>query len=159
LQEVHGRTLTESHDQAQLLGEKLGMPWLYAPSERQWWHDAFGNGLITSLPVASWQRFPLSGTAATNNRSLLLVHMPLGGRMVHVLITHLPTTNDRESELRAVSALFFSLAEPALLIGDLNTRPGNPQDPPRRLDPRPRSQMHRPRKLRPRRFGSPVLLG
>ena len=131
LQEVHGRSWTDSRDQARILGEDLALPWLYAPSERRWWHDSFGNAVISSLPVKSWERLPISGPLSTNNRSLLVLHFRLGNHqaattLLHVLVVHLPTTNDRPAQCAIVSALFFSLEKPAILLGDLNAKPGDP---------------------------------
>ncbi len=126
LQEVHGRTWTDRRDQAQILGEDMSLPWLFAPSETRWWHPSFGNAVISSLPVDSWQRFPVSGPASTNNRALLILHFRLPDRLLNVLVVHLPTTNDRPAQCAIVSALFFSFEKPAILLGDLNAKPGDP---------------------------------
>jgi endonuclease/exonuclease/phosphatase family metal-dependent hydrolase len=126
LQEVHGRTWTDSRDEAQILGEDMRLPWLYAPAETRWWHNSFGNSVISDLPLESWQRFPISGPASTNNRALLILHFHVGDHILHVLNVHLPTTNDRPAQCAMVAALFFSLEKPAILLGDLNTRPGDP---------------------------------
>jgi endonuclease/exonuclease/phosphatase family metal-dependent hydrolase len=126
LQEVHGRTWTDPRDQAAILGQETGLPWLYAPSETRWWHPSFGNAAISDLPVESWERFPISGPASTNNRALLVLHFHLGGRVLHVLVVHLPTTNDRPAQCAIATALFYSFQTPAILLGDLNARPGDP---------------------------------
>jgi endonuclease/exonuclease/phosphatase family metal-dependent hydrolase len=126
LQEAHGRSWTDSRDQAQVLGEDMSLPWLYAPSETQWWHNSFGNAAISNLPLQSWERFPISGPASTNNRALLILHFHLGDKILHVLVVHLPTTNDRPAQCAIVSSLFYSFEKPAILLGDLNTRPGDP---------------------------------
>ena len=126
LQEVHGRTWTDSRDEAQILGEDMGLPWLYAPAETRWWHNSFGNSVVSDLPIQSWQRFPISGPASTNNRALLILHFRLGDHVLHVLNVHLPTTNDRPAQCAMVAALFYSFEKPAILLGDLNTRPGDP---------------------------------
>ena len=60
LNEVHGPRLWERDDQAALLGRRMGRQWLFAPATRDSRHIDFGNGLLTSLPVESWQRIPLS---------------------------------------------------------------------------------------------------
>jgi endonuclease/exonuclease/phosphatase family metal-dependent hydrolase len=123
LQEVHGGSIFDSRDQAQILGETMKLPWLYAPAETRWWREAFGNAVLSSLPIESWMRIPVSGPASSNNRALLLCHFRLGNKLLHVLIVHLPTTNDRPSQIGMVASLFLSLDRPALLIGDLNTKP------------------------------------
>src|SRR5688572_7316293 len=52
LNEVRGAYVWQAGDQAELLGRRLDMPWLFAPTTRRWWRDDFGNGLLCSLPVA-----------------------------------------------------------------------------------------------------------
>ncbi len=59
LNEVRGPWFWQSEDQAAQLGRELGMQWLFAPSIRVWYHVESGNGLLSSVPVASWQRIPL----------------------------------------------------------------------------------------------------
>jgi endonuclease/exonuclease/phosphatase family metal-dependent hydrolase len=127
LEEIHGGGFLQSEDQAQILGEKLKLPWLFAPVERRWWRDAFGNGAITSLPILHWQRFPLSGDSATSNRNFILLRAQYQGQPLNVLITHLSRDSDRPHELKTVISLFESLQEPAILMGDLNSVPTDPQ--------------------------------
>jgi endonuclease/exonuclease/phosphatase family metal-dependent hydrolase len=127
LEEIHGDGILGGADQAQILGEKLKMPWLFAPVERQWWHDSFGDGLVTSLPCRFWQRWPLATGVANSNRGVLLAELDFHGRKLHVLITHLERHDDRAGELRTVIALFQSLEQPAILMGDLNTDKDDPQ--------------------------------
>jgi len=49
-----------ARSQAQVLGEKLNMQWLFAPSENRWWHESFGNGVLSSASVRDWRRVPLA---------------------------------------------------------------------------------------------------
>jgi endonuclease/exonuclease/phosphatase family metal-dependent hydrolase len=126
LQEVHGGSWFDKGDQARALGEDLKLPWLYAPAETRWWRPSFGNAVIADLPVVSWERFPVSGLASSNNRALLITHFRWGNQPLHALIVHLPTTYDRPAQCAMVESLFFAFEKPALLIGDLNTRPGDP---------------------------------
>jgi len=127
LNEVAGPSFGEVRSQAQILGEKVGLAWLYAPSESRWWHDHWGNGMLTALPVQQWLRFPLHKTKPSGYRSLLLSRQEFGGKMINVLITHTDGSEDREAQLRTVIAIFRSLEEPAILMGDFNTPPGDPQ--------------------------------
>ena len=62
-------------------------------------------------------------------RNVVLVGLPWQGRTVHLLLTHLTRRDDaqRQAQLRAVIDLFLSLAEPAVLLGDLNTEADDPQ--------------------------------
>lgn len=127
LNEVRGADLRGNADQAELLGKKLGLRWLFAPAERQWWHDHYGNALLTSLPVTHWQRIPLPCTHGKGYRNMLLLTVATGDRPLHVLTTHLDRGSDRAPQLQAVTSLFLSLAEPAILMGDLNSTTADPQ--------------------------------
>jgi hypothetical protein len=140
LQEVHGLGAFSKSNQAEVLGQKLNLPWLFAPVERQWWSDAFGDGVLTSLPVEHWQRFPLANENADSNREVLVLRLQFGGRPLNVLITHLAREGDREAELATVGSLFLSLQEPAILMGDLNSKNDSPgiqllRDTPGVIDP------------------------
>ena len=75
LNEVHGPRLWESDNQAALLGRRLGVPWLFAPATRDWHAIDFGNGLLTSLPVESWQRIPLAANNGRGYRNAVLVRL------------------------------------------------------------------------------------
>jgi endonuclease/exonuclease/phosphatase family metal-dependent hydrolase len=125
LEEVHG-SLT-GPDQAQILGEKLDHAWLFAPVESQWWHEAFGDGILTNLSVTHWQRIPLANDIADSNRELLWTELEFNGRPINVLITHLERHADREAELKTAISLFESLQSPVILMGDLNTGKDDPQ--------------------------------
>ena len=127
LNEVRGGWLWRRGNQAQLLGEKLEMPFLFAPTERRWGAEHFGNGMLCSLPVKNWLRIPLPGLDKKRLRNMLLACVEFGGRDVHVLITHVDNFGDRQSQLRTVIALFLALDEPAILMGDLNTQADDEQ--------------------------------
>src|SRR5258705_4338663 len=51
LNEVRGKSVFNDVDQAQVLGEKLNMQWLFAPTENRWWHEHFGNGVLSAVSV------------------------------------------------------------------------------------------------------------
>jgi endonuclease/exonuclease/phosphatase family metal-dependent hydrolase len=124
LNEVHGG----DPDQAERLGRATGMAWLFAPVERMGGRDDFGNGLLSRLPVRHWQRLPISPAGAETHRNIVLARLPVGGRTVNVLVTHLARPGDeRPGQLRAVAELFLALQPPAVLMGDLNTRRGDEQ--------------------------------
>ncbi len=127
LNEVQGGGLWPKTNQAQLLGEKLKMPFLFAPTERRWGGEHFGNGMLCSVPVKNWLRIPLPSQAKKGLRNMLLATVDLGGRDVQVLITHVDAVTDREEQLRIVIAMFLSLDEPAILMGDLNSRADDEQ--------------------------------
>jgi len=127
MEEVHGCCPLSKSNEAEILGGKLNMPALFAPVERQWWHDAFGDGALTTLGVEHWQRFPLSNEIADSNREVLDLRLEFDGKPLNVLITHLERHDDLENELATVISLFHSMEEPAILMGDLNLRPDDPQ--------------------------------
>jgi endonuclease/exonuclease/phosphatase family metal-dependent hydrolase len=126
LNEVRGPAAWGGGDQAGALGEELGMGNLFLPTERQWGSEHFGNGLLCALPVKDWQRIPLAGTAGRGKRNLTITRVEIGGRTVSILSTHLDRGADREAQLRRVWEHFLEAPEPAVLMGDLNTRSDDP---------------------------------
>jgi endonuclease/exonuclease/phosphatase family metal-dependent hydrolase len=134
LEEVHGPGFFSGENQAALLGKRLEMAWLFTPSVRQWYALESGNGFLTSLPVSFWQRIPLQSHRDYSFRNAVLLGLRQKNgagreRIVHVLLTHVNRRydEDREAQLRAVIALFLSLQEPAVLLGDLNSTVKDPQ--------------------------------
>jgi endonuclease/exonuclease/phosphatase family metal-dependent hydrolase len=126
LNEVRGAMPWRPQSQAHALAGQLQLAWLFAPTERQWGSDAFGNALLTSRPVASWKRLPLDHSPGRGFRSVLLADVSFAGATLHVLITHIDRGADRGRQLRAVSDMFLKQPEPALLMGDFNTPPADP---------------------------------
>ncbi len=128
LNEVRGGLTVDGVDQAASLGQSLSMPWLYSPTEERWWCEQFGNGLLSNLPVTSWQRIPLTRRYGKSFRNAVLVRSQHDGRPVNIVITHIDRSDDREraEQLRTVGELFLSLATPAILLGDLNTDADEP---------------------------------
>ncbi|MDB5321401.1 MAG: Endonuclease/exonuclease/phosphatase [Phycisphaerales bacterium] len=127
LNEVHGCSLTDRRDQAQILGDDLHLGWLFAPTERRWWHDDFGNALLTSLPVDHWERVPISTPGLDANRNLLLTKVRVGTQIVNVVGTHISRHSGQAMELRGIVDLFLRQEEPALLFGDLNATDDAPE--------------------------------
>ncbi len=112
--------------QAETLGELLGMAWLFAPTERRWWHEHFGNGLLSRVALGPCQRLLLPGNQGRKYRNAILTSVTVGDRSVRVLATHLDRGLEREMQLKLIVDLFLSLREPAVLLGDLNTEPDDP---------------------------------
>jgi endonuclease/exonuclease/phosphatase family metal-dependent hydrolase len=128
LNEVHGPRLWQNLDQAGQLGQRLGMAWLFAPNTRTWYHLDSGNGLLSTLPVAAWQRIPLAQSGGRGYRNAVLATLCCGDCTVRVLATHITRHDgDRQEQLRAVIDLYLALAEPAILLGDLNSAADDPQ--------------------------------
>ena len=124
LNEVYGPALWQREDQAVVLGRKLRMTPLFAPTEERWWHYRFGNGLLTRLDVESRLVVPLERRYGKSYRNLVHVRLRApNGAPVHVVVTHIDRSDDRErrEQLRTVADYFLSLAPPAVLMGDLNS--------------------------------------
>lgn len=128
LNEVRGPYWWEISNQANVLAERVHADWLFAPAERRWLYGEFGNGVLARLPCTSWQRIPLARLRGKSSRNLLLVRLQWNKGPLNVLITHLDRQSDldRREQLRTVGALFLAMAEPAVLMGDLNTRRSDP---------------------------------
>jgi len=108
-----------SSNQADELGELLGMSSLFAPTEWRWGRHDFGNGLLTNVKLLDVHQIPLVKTEHTY-RNALLTNFQFGEVTVQVLVAHIDLHGDRDRQVRAVSNLFMSLQEPAMLLGDLN---------------------------------------
>ena len=121
LNEVHGARIGSGNNQAARLGKDLDQPWLFAPTERRWWRDDFGNAVLLKLTVNHWYRLPLPATQGSGFRNVVWLTIPWGDRTVSVLVTHLDRTRDRETQLQTVLKMFQSLATPVILMGDFNT--------------------------------------
>ena len=126
LNEVRGDWFAWRPDQADELGRRLNMASLFAPSEQVGWFDRFGNGLLSRLELTSVQRIPLPCTQSKRFRNAVLTGVHWDGQVVRILAVHVDSTRDRERQLELISDLFLSLDEPALLMGDLNSRRDDP---------------------------------
>ncbi|MEX0715276.1 MAG: endonuclease/exonuclease/phosphatase family protein [Planctomycetaceae bacterium] len=120
LQEVRGGW-RPTDSQAAKLGALLGLRAVFVAGERRWWHDGFGNGLLSRLPIEAIHRVPLPNTRGKAYRVATIAEMSHRGTTVRVLAAHIARGADREVQLRAVCRLFLSLEQPAVLLGDLNT--------------------------------------
>ena len=123
LQEVRGYFY--GADEAHKLGDLTQRGWLFAPTERRFWHDDFGNGLLSRLPVTHWMRVPLPSDGTGGLRNLVVADVDVAGHLVHVLVTHIDRHSDQSAQLRFVSQMFESLSEPAVLVADLNQDASN----------------------------------
>ncbi len=129
LNEVHGPRLWESEDQAALLGRRLGVQWLFAPATRDWHTIDFGNGLLTTLPVESWQRIPLEASNGRGYRNAVLVRLRRQQQVISVLLTHIARSTEptRQRQLRQTVDLYLALPAPAIFLGDLNSEAAEPE--------------------------------
>jgi len=129
LNEVSGGGIWKSENQAERLGELLKQAWLFTPAEQRWWHVRFGNALLSSMPVVGWQQIPLVRGPGKSPRNAVLTIATHQGRRINVLLTHIDRSDDRAraAQLRTVAELFLSLEEPAILMGDMNSRRTDPE--------------------------------
>lgn len=130
LNEVLGPGFFEHDDQAAALGRELRMTGLFSPTEERWWHDRFGNGLLSRLDVTSWQVVPLARNFGKSYRNLLHVRArAANGVPVNIVVTHIDRSDDRErhAQLRTAADYFLALAQPAILLGDMNSDASDPE--------------------------------
>ncbi len=108
-----------------------GLEAVFAPASDEVW----GNALLTRLPVLEVQRTRLPRGRDPLVRSALTVIVELpDGSPLGVIVTHLSDV-DRRGDTRlpqaqAIAAIVARLSErgiPALVAGDLNARPGDPE--------------------------------
>jgi endonuclease/exonuclease/phosphatase family metal-dependent hydrolase len=124
MNEVHGGMFD---NQAHVLGEKLKLPFLYAPVEWQCWHESFGNAIYSDLRIEHWQRVVLPNRWFKAHRNYVLTDARWQGRTIHFLTTHIDWKSGGAEQLQIVSDVFLKLPEPAVLMGDLNAPPGDGQ--------------------------------
>lgn len=127
LNEVGGAGWFDDKTQSDLLGNLLHMHAFFFPTERRFGKDSFGNGLLTKVPLASWQSERLASPRAGAYRQLVEVKVLVGDRPVTLLVTHLENGVDRAVQLAAVLKRFAETPPPVILAGDLNTRISDPQ--------------------------------
>jgi len=128
LNEVRGYIFGAIANQAQAMGEATEHAWLYLPTERRYWHDEFGNALLTRLAVQDWLRMPLPiEPVHSGRRNVTLARVLFGAHPVNVLIAHIDREQDQANQVRFVARLFDSLAAPSLIMADLNAEGRNPQ--------------------------------
>lgn len=113
-------------NQAQTLGEKLAMGWLFAPTEVRWGVGHFGNALLAGPTVGRWTRTVLPSAEGRSWRNLLTAEMNYAGRNLTVAVTHLDLRYDRALQLQALFAHLATLEGPLILVADLNTPEGDP---------------------------------
>jgi endonuclease/exonuclease/phosphatase family metal-dependent hydrolase len=121
LNEVAGRWPWEAEDQAGQLGRLTGRAALFAPFERRWHCYEFGNALLSSLPIKSWERVPLPG-GGDRPRNAVLARASAGSQAIQVILVHAARRDakQRDAEIGWAVHRFLAVGEPAILLGDLN---------------------------------------
>ncbi len=122
LNEVHGAWLLPSLDQAHQLADDLDRDFIFAPTERRWWHYDFGNAVLSSMPTQSWRRVPLPHHDAKSYRNFIELTFDVNSQPVHVIVTHLErgAAADRTAQWHEATTRFLALPKPAVLMGDMN---------------------------------------
>jgi endonuclease/exonuclease/phosphatase family metal-dependent hydrolase len=128
LDEVDGSYFGPPTNQAQELADRTGHAWIFAPTQRRFWREDFGNAFLTRLPVENWVRIPLPTTPKRSGwRNMLILRVDFGRTTVPVIVTHIDRESDHDNQVRMVTRLFDSLQSPALLLADLNASRHNPE--------------------------------
>jgi endonuclease/exonuclease/phosphatase family metal-dependent hydrolase len=136
LQEVEvGVGRSGFRDQTQELADRLGWQSHFQPAMKGDGGGAFGNALMSRLPLrleASGLLPQLLVGVVREPRGVSWHAVSVGGAELQVLVTHLGLT--RRERLAQIEALLGPLwmgetrcAPPRLLCGDLNCRPGSPE--------------------------------
>ena len=150
LQEVRNPPFEFTGPQVADVAERLQMGWIFVPAERRWWHDHYGNALLTRLPLVDYFRIPLPTPSRQRFRAALLTNFTHWGRTVHVLTVHIDKDTEGDThdiQLRTAFDLFLSLNELAIFLG----RPQRIQHAPRDGSP----DAHARRAQRPGRYSRP----
>ena len=113
-------------NQASALGQSLGERAIFAPTELWWWHPWFGNGVLSRTRIDHWERRQLPSGYRDAYRNVLFLKVPLGAGSLNVLMAHLGKNENRLKQFPLVAEMFLKLPPPAVLMGDLNTRPWDP---------------------------------
>jgi endonuclease/exonuclease/phosphatase (EEP) superfamily protein YafD len=83
--------------------------------------------------VLAWHRIPLVRHVDYSYRNAVQLDLrqesDSQSRVIHVLLTHVNRRYDseREAQLKQVISMFVGMAEPAVLLGDLNSTAQDPQ--------------------------------
>jgi endonuclease/exonuclease/phosphatase family metal-dependent hydrolase len=114
-------------NQAAALGEGLQMGHLFAPAQRRWYSDYFGNGFLTGIPPTAWQSQPIiyDLDKGTGHRNIVYVELTWQGEPFTVMVVHAERGDIRNKQIRHFFDE-FSERERAILLGDLNAAPDEP---------------------------------
>jgi len=124
LNEVGGFPLTNNAEQ---IANELGMAWLFAPNQKRWFYDYFGNAMLGNLQVTGWQSVMLPRDIKKNRayRNYVLTRFKWQGKELVVIATHLGRGELVGVQLNQVMEEFVKHPH-AILMGDFNLRPDDP---------------------------------
>ena len=109
-----------------VLAGKLKMSGLFSPVEIWWWHPWFGNGILTDTRITHWERTPLPTTPGMAYRDVVTLQVPFGSGTLNVLMVHMAKKSDHARAFAVAADMFRKLPEPAIMMGDMNTRADDP---------------------------------
>jgi hypothetical protein len=133
LAEVRGAgPFGRGENQAAMLARETGLTALFAPTERRWWSERFGNALLSARPILRWERASLPHQVGLSYRGLLAADVQIGDRTVRVLVTQIDI-GDKNLQVAAVDAVFRNAPSPAVLLADMGPAEPLPDEPLRRL--------------------------
>ena len=119
LQEVEGTNLFRRHDQASLIGRRLGRLFHFSTTRRLLFFPQRGNGLISRFQTRRWETTPLFPSTGRAHRNMTVYHFEWAGETVAVINTHLSKPSEGESPLEEVMHAFGQYPR-AVLLGDFN---------------------------------------
>lgn len=126
LYEVRSRQYGLEGSQAEQIANLTHSSSIFAPTEIHWWHEHFGNAILSNCMLGPVQRIPLPGTRGKAFRNAVLTEFPWRDRVVKIVSTHIDRHEDRVPQLEQVIALFLALEPPAVVMGDFNTPISDP---------------------------------
>lgn len=112
--------------QAQTIGQRLGMDYLFVPTEHTRFHDEFGNAVLSRFRIDQWQRTPLPGTQWSHHRNAAICMTTFNNEPLTLIVTHIDRTIDRAQQLGFLAKLIDAHPGQLVLMGDFNTRPDDP---------------------------------
>ncbi|WP_406107648.1 endonuclease/exonuclease/phosphatase family protein [Micromonospora globbae] len=121
-----GWLLNGGHDTLDLLADRLGMAYVFAPAADPLWGDA----VLSRWPVTAPRTLPLPAVGAPTGAQALAVTVDLGdGVRPAVVSTHLQPPPGRQPVVQARAVAEFATAyaggRPLVVAGDMNTEPGD----------------------------------
>lgn len=124
LQEVDFKTRrAKNYDLVTELGWRTKMAPLFGKA-MDYDEGAYGEGILTRLPITSSRNIPLPHSPGNEPRAALEVTVKLGsGEMINFIGTHLEHQKeslDRIDQVKEINKVFISNKYPTILAGDLN---------------------------------------
>ena len=123
LQELSGTLFYGLDDQAEQIGDAIGLDYLFAPTSYRWLQAYRGSGLLSRFPVENWvvEVLPKVKGSKAGLRNLIVAEVLIEGQLVTLLVTHLDRRESNQVQLEYVLERFREVEGPVILMADLNT--------------------------------------